>query len=175
MSKLFLVRTHIRFRPGQLQPDLIQPVSSAATVFPNNSRSEALEVRVQCLIWGRGYDSDHNSCTCPDPQNLLMLPHKGKGTSQMGLKCCCSVIGPVRLCNPMDCSMPGSLSSTISLHLLKLMSIELAMLSNHVILCLPLLLLPSIFPSIRVFSKESGGPRIVALASTSVLAMSIQG
>ena len=45
---------------------------------------------------------------------------------------------------------------TISQSLLKLMSIELVMPSNHLILCHPLLLLSSIFPSIRVFSKESG-------------------
>ena len=45
--------------------------------------------------------------------------------------------------------------STISRSLLKLMSIELVMPSNHLILCLPCLLLPSIFPSIRVFSDES--------------------
>ena len=45
--------------------------------------------------------------------------------------------------------------STISWSLLKLMSIELVMLSNHLILCHPLLLLPSIFPSIRVISNES--------------------
>ena len=44
------------------------------------------------------------------------------------------------------------LSSTISQSLLKLISIELVMLSNHLILCLPLLLLPSVFPSIGVFS-----------------------
>ena len=44
---------------------------------------------------------------------------------------------------------------TISWSLLKLMSIELVMPSNHLILCRPLLLLPSIFPSIRVFSNES--------------------
>ena len=48
-----------------------------------------------------------------------------------------------------------SLSFTISQSLLKLMSIELVMPSNHLILCHPLLLLPSIFPSIRVFSNES--------------------
>ena len=42
-----------------------------------------------------------------------------------------------------------------TLSLLQLMSIELVMLSNHLILCRPLLLLPSIFPSIRVFSNES--------------------
>ena len=55
----------------------------------------------------------------------------------------------------MDCSMPGSLSITNSWSLLKLMSIKSVMPSNHLILCRPLLLLPSIFPSIRVFSKES--------------------
>ena len=44
---------------------------------------------------------------------------------------------------------------TISWSFLKFMSIELAMLSKHLILCCPLLLLPSIFPSIRVFSNES--------------------
>ena len=48
----------------------------------------------------------------------------------------------------------ASLSSTISWSLLKLMSIESMMLSNHLILCHPLLLLPSIFPSIRFFSNE---------------------
>ena len=58
------------------------------------------------------------------------------------------------LCNPMDCSMPGFLVHH-QLQELKLMSIELVMLSNHLIFCLPFLLLPSIFPSIRVFSKES--------------------
>ena len=48
----------------------------------------------------------------------------------------------------------ASLSITNSQSLLKLMSIESMMLSNHLILCCPLLLLPSIFPSIRIFSNE---------------------
>ena len=48
----------------------------------------------------------------------------------------------------------ASLSSTVSWSLLKFMSISSVMLSNHLILCHPLLLLPSIFPSIRVFSNE---------------------
>ena len=55
----------------------------------------------------------------------------------------------------MDCSMPASLSITNSRSLLKLISAESMMLSNYLILCCPLLLLPSIFPSIRVFSNES--------------------
>ena len=49
----------------------------------------------------------------------------------------------------------ASLSFTISWSLLKLMSIELVMPSNHFVLCCPLLLLPSVFPRIRVFSNES--------------------
>ena len=52
----------------------------------------------------------------------------------------------------------ASLSFTISLSLLKVTSIESVMPSNHLILCHPLLLLPSIFPSIRVFSNESALP-----------------
>ena len=55
----------------------------------------------------------------------------------------------------MNCSIQASLSITNSRSLPKLMSIELMMPSNHLILCHPLLLLPSVFPSIRVFSNES--------------------
>ena len=56
---------------------------------------------------------------------------------------------------PWTAARQVSLSFTISQSLLKLMSIELMMPSNHLILCFLLLLLPSIFPSIRVFSNES--------------------
>ena len=91
--------------------------------------------------------------------------------------CCCSVaqLCPT-LCDPMHCR--ASLSFTISLSLLNLMSIESVIPSNHLILCCPLLLLPSIFPSIRVFSSESvpsGGQCIGASASASVLPTNIQG
>ena len=55
---------------------------------------------------------------------------------------------------PWTAAHQASLSSTIFWSLLKLMSIELMMPSNHLILCRPLLLPPSIFPSIRVFSNE---------------------
>ena len=58
------------------------------------------------------------------------------------------------LCDPMDYSTQTSLLFTISWSLLKLMCIESVMPSNHLILCHPLLLLHSIFPSIRVFSNE---------------------
>ena len=59
------------------------------------------------------------------------------------------------LCEPKNAVLKPSLSITISWSLLKLMFIALVMLSNHLILCCPLLLLPSLFPSIRVFSNES--------------------
>ena len=55
---------------------------------------------------------------------------------------------------PWTAAHQASLSLTISWSLLKLMSIELVMPSNHVVFCYPLLLLPSIFPIIRVFSNE---------------------
>ena len=64
----------------------------------------------------------------------------------------CSVVSDCL--TPWSAACRASLSFTISWSLLRFMSIELVMLSNHLILCHPLLLLPSIFPSIRVFSKE---------------------
>ena len=59
------------------------------------------------------------------------------------------------LVTPWTAEYQASLSFTISWSLLKLMSIELVMTSNHLILCHPFLLPPSIFPSIRVISNDS--------------------
>ena len=56
---------------------------------------------------------------------------------------------------PWTAACQASLSITDSWSLLKLMSVESVMPSNHLILCHPLLFLPAIFPSIRVFSSES--------------------
>src|SRR5574337_1089635 len=80
--------------------------------------------------------------------------------------CLCSFLGVlwfksvqllshVQLCDPMDCSTPGFPVVNNSGSLLRLMSIESVMPSNHLIFCHSLLLLPSIFPSIKVFSNES--------------------
>ena len=83
------------------------------------------------------------------------------------------------LCDPMDCSMPG-----LTVHhqlpiLVKLLSIESMMPSNHLVLCHPLFLLPSIFPSIRAFPMSqlfiSDGQSIGASVSASALPMYIQG
>ena len=79
---------------------------------------------------------------------------------------------------PWTAAHQASLSITISQSLLRLMSTDSMMPSNHLILCRPLLLLPSILPSVRVFSNEklftSGGQRIGVSASASVLPMNIQ-
>ena len=78
---------------------------------------------------------------------------------------------------PWTAACQASLFFTISWSFLKFISIESMMPSNHLILCHPLLLLPSIFPSIRVFSNESvfqlGGQSIGA--SASILPVNIQG
>ena len=69
------------------------------------------------------------------------------------LRCCCSVpqLCPT-LCDPMDCSMPGF---PVHHQLLEFAQIESVMPPNHLLLYHPLLLLPRIFPSIKVFSDES--------------------
>ena len=70
--------------------------------------------------------------------------------------CCCQLLSHVQLfATPWTAAGQASLSFPISWSLLKLMSIESKMLPNHLILCCPLLLLPSVFPSLRVFSSES--------------------
>ena len=82
------------------------------------------------------------------------------------------------LCNPMNRSTPGLHVHHQLQNLLKIMSIELVMPSSHLILCCPLLLLPSVFPSIRVFSNESAlrsrWPSIGVSALVSVLPMNTQ-
>ena len=79
---------------------------------------------------------------------------------------------------PWTAAHQASLSFTISRNLLKLMSIESVMPSNHLILCCPLLLLPSIFPNTGSFQMSqlftSGGQNIGVSASTSVLPMNTQ-
>ena len=93
--------------------------------------------------------------------------------------CCCSVVKPcLMLCNLMDCSTPGSSILQYLLEFAQFMSIELVMQSNHLILWYPLILLPSIFPSINQGLFQSwlfiaGGQSIGALAT--VLLINIQG
>ena len=95
------------------------------------------------------------------------------------LNCCSVSQSRLTLCDPMDCSKPGFHVHHQLLRLLKLMSIESVIPSNHFILCHPPLLLPLIFPSIRISYNSrfftSGGQSIGVSASASVLPMNIQG
>ena len=114
-------------------------------------------------------------CCCCSVAKLCPTLHSPMNSSTPGsLSFTISLRGPLSF----TISLRGSLSFTISLSLLKLMSIESVMPSNHPILCHPLPLLPSIFPSIRVFSSESVlhilCQSIGASASASVLPMNIQ-
>ena len=85
---------------------------------------------------------------------LSVLPRATLPADIQGwLYSCCSVAKPsLPLCDPWTAVCQASF--TITLSLLKLMSIESVIPSNHLIRCHPLLLLPSAFPTIRVFSKE---------------------
>ena len=89
------------------------------------------------------------------------------------------LLSHVRLCDAMDCSTPDFPVLSVSRSLVKLISIELVMQSNHLILCHPLLLLPSIFPASGSFPMSqpftSSGHSVGASASATVLPMNIQG
>ena len=90
---------------------------------------------------------------------------------------CCSVAKLCLTVTPRTAVYQASLSSPITRSLLKFMSVDLVMLSNHLILCHLLLLLPSVFPSIRVFSNELGlhirWPNFWSFSLTTVLPMNI--
>ena len=112
---------------------------------------------------------------------ILRLPVKGFVLNKLNNACaccCCLVAEPFpTFCEPMNCSMPGFLVLHHRWSLLKLLSIESVIPHSHLILCHPLLL-PSIFPSIRVFPKElvlrNGGQTIGASALASILPVNIQ-
>ena len=100
------------------------------------------------------------------PRDTPLLP---QGSVQFSLSVMSDSLQP-----KVSAARQASLSITNSRSLLKLVSTKSVMLSNHLTLCCPLLLLPSIFPSVRVFFFASGGQSIGISASASVLPMSIQ-
>ena len=110
---------------------------------------------------------------------IMFFPLHGGSVVYFSNSSFCSVAKscPV-LCDPINCRCQASLSFTISWSLLRFMSVESVMLSNHLILCRPSLLLPSVFPFIRVFSMSlffvSGDQNTGDSASASVLPMNIQ-
>ena len=85
--------------------------------------------------------------------NIVLVPAVQQSESAIGSVQSLSRVG--HFVTPWTAGRQASLPFTISQSLLNLMSIESVNASNHLILCRPFLLLPSIFPSIRVFSNES--------------------
>ena len=119
-----------------------------------------------------------STCNAEDPSSILGLgrsPGVGTGSVQFS-----SVAQSCpALCDLMNCSTPGLPVHHLLPELPKLMSIESGMPSNHLILCRPLLLLPSIFPSIKVFSSESAllirWPKYGSFSFSVSSSMNIQG
>ena len=146
--------------------------------FPEISLSKA----VRCIVlatWTRGWGMAYQGL-CWKRELLLLCPttviKKQKVIPELSLV---QSLSRARLfVTPWTAAHQASLSITNSGSLLKLMSFKLVILSNHLILCHPLLLLPSIFPSIRGFLMSqlfvSAGQSIGTSASVSVLPMNIQ-
>ena len=125
----------------------------AAASAPGTDRCDSAVVIPTSLLWGTPGPSARAAGECATSQLPLMPSVQGRAVQG---KVYCSVAQwCLTLCGPMDCSTPGFHVFLYLFESLKFMSIESVMPSNHLILCCPLLLLPSIFPSIRVFSSES--------------------
>ena len=112
-------------------------------------------------MWNQNYDTNeliHETDSQAQRTELWLPRRRGVGGMnwELGIQFSSVAQSCPTLCDSMDCSTPDfPVLTNISQSFLKLMSIELVMPSNHLILCHPLLLLPSILPSIRVFSDES--------------------
>ena len=128
----------IRVFPNEWALCIRWPKYQSFSFSPSNEYSGLISFRIDWF----------NLLTVQETLKSLLQHHNLKASIFQ----CSGFFGPT-LCDPMEYSTPF-LSSTVSRSLVRLMSIESVMPSNHLILCHPLLLLPSIFPSIRVFYSE---------------------
>ena len=154
--------------------DSVTPETAAHQAPPSLGFSSGVgcHLLLQCMKVKSESEVAQSCPTLYNPMDIslprLLQPWDFPGKST-GVGCCCLLcyitsvfvvvvqsLGDVQLfATPQTATHQASLSFTISQSLLKLMFIESVMPSNHLIFCFPLLLLPSIFPSIRVFSSES--------------------
>ena len=135
-------------RPGlesSLPPQLPSPQHSASGPLPLRSASCPLSLR-----WTLGFRSPYLELPDLCAQSCLSDWKEGSGILSEAFSFSCSVMQTATL---QTAARQPSLSFTASWILLKLMSTESVMPSNHLALCHPLLFPPSIFPSIRVFSN----------------------
>ena len=128
-------------------PTLCDPMDCSPPGLP--AHHQLLELTQTHVHWVRDAIQPSHPLSSPSPLTFALSP----GTAQLSsVQSLCHVWLFV---TPWTTACQASLPINNSRSLLKLISIELVMPSNHLILCHPLLLLPSIFPSIRVFSNES--------------------
>ena len=118
------------------------------------------------LLWSWWFFSLHSSgclfsVNCQKPKDSILFDDQWAEVSIILFSQSVQLLSCVQLfVTPWTAAHQASLSITNSRGLPKLMSIELVMPSNHLILCRPLLLLPSIFPSIRVFPMTSSSHQV---------------
>ena len=137
----------------QLCPALCDPMDCSPPGFSVHGILQARILEsIETFSRGSSWPRDQTQVSCIEGWFLTIWATR---------KALCYTISSVQLsrvqlfATPWIAARQASLSITNSWSLLKLISIELVMPSNHLILCHPLLLPPSIFPSIRVFSNES--------------------
>ena len=121
-----------------LPPSRLEPVWSTGSALRQKSSSEKLHLEGCRLLAGT-----ESGWSCVNMRKKVAMD---RGEISSVTQSCPT------LRDPMDCSIPASLSVTNSQSLPKFMFIESVMPSSHLIFCRPLLFLPSIFPSIRVYS-----------------------
>ena len=121
--------------------------------------THGLHRRQQSRVGGNSPQGPSLSGSLPSPEPHLVALHllkkKGGATKCISIQLIQSLSCVRLLATPWTAAHQASLSITHCQSLLKIMAIESVMPSNHLIVCCPLLLLPSTFPSIRVFSDES--------------------
>ena len=150
----------------------------------NNSTDWGL--KAQSFLWFQRLESESRvpvwlvpgEGPCPGLQmaNFRLWTCTAESSGLSSSTCCSVSKTSLTLCDPRDTRLPwGSPSPKF----VQTPVIESVMLSNHLILCHPLLLLPSIFPSIRVFSNELAlhirWPKYCSFSFSTVLPMNIQG
>ena len=175
-KKIHSIGGHPIWQERKMKPDVGGIHSTPPPQPPRSLASSGLQIQSRTFYQPM---NDHSMWLCVQEAkaDLLLWDTEQFLVLRLSVQFSHSVMS-YSLWPPWTAACQASLSITNSQSLLKLMSIKSVMPSNYLIPCRPLLLLPSIFPSIRVFSNESAlhirCQSIGASASTSVLPMNIQ-
>ena len=152
----FVIRNYLFDWPNKNIINSVSIKKSDTVVTQGWSSSEPAHLK----MWDREVQTRESPLSCEDyrAREAVVPPPRVQDSVEgtPGMVIVVQSLNHVRLfATPWPAALQTSLFFTISWTLLKLMSIELMMPSNHLILCHPLLFMPSIVPSIRAFSNES--------------------